>query len=88
MLDEREVATLESIIRRMTLRQRSGLEAWLNASHYSYGWHNAAPLWPSVVEAQEYAHSFEEADEEAWGPAEEQKQPPRLTSKERWVAIG
>ena len=79
MLHEREVATLESLIRRMTLRQRSGLEAWLNASHDGYGRHNAAPLWLSVTEAQEYAHSFEVADERPRGTAEEQKQPPRLT---------
>jgi len=65
MLREREVATLESLIRRMTLRQRSGLEAWLNASHDGYGRHNTAPLWSSVAEAQEYAHSFEVADENA-----------------------
>jgi hypothetical protein len=79
MLHKREVATLESLIRRMTLRQRSGLEAWLNDSHDGYGRHNAAPSWLSVAEAQEYAHLFEVADEEPWGTAEKQKQPLPLT---------
>jgi hypothetical protein len=69
MLDEHEVATLQGLIRRMTLRQRSGLEAWLNASHDGYGWHGAAPLWSNVAEAQKYAHSFEVADEQPLGNA-------------------
>jgi hypothetical protein len=54
MLDEQDCAALESLIRRMTDKQRNGLEAWLNGGYLSSG-----PLWPVVKEAQEYVDWFE-----------------------------
>jgi hypothetical protein len=52
MLDEHEVATIERLIRRMTWKQRAGLEAWLSAP-------GEGSLWQAVKEAQEYVHWFE-----------------------------
>jgi hypothetical protein len=60
MLNEDEVATLESLIRRMSWKQRGGLEAWLNNGHDGHGnWINNGLLWPAVKEAQDCLHWFE-----------------------------
>ena len=47
MLNKDEVAMLESLIRRMAGKQRSGLDVWLNDGHDGRGgWANNNPLWP------------------------------------------
>jgi hypothetical protein len=43
MLNRREVAMLESLIRRMTEKQRSGLEVWISTA-----WVPDGPLWETV----------------------------------------
>jgi hypothetical protein len=53
MLNKDEVATLESLIRRMTWKQRAGLDAWLASGG------NDGSLWEAAKEAQEYVHWFE-----------------------------
>jgi hypothetical protein len=63
MLTEGEVATLQSLVRRMSDKQRCGLEAWLNDKFCSGG-----SLWPLVKEAEEYVHWYEVAPGEPWGP--------------------
>ena len=73
MLDEHEVATLERLVRRMTDKQRGGLEMWLNASNCIDGKYlGDGPLWAHVKEAQEYVHWYEVADGEPWGTPEEE----------------
>jgi hypothetical protein len=45
MLNENEAAMLESLIRRMTDKQRAGLEAWLSNDHDGHGgWTDVRPL--------------------------------------------
>ena len=73
MLDEHEVAALESLIRRMTDKQRSGLEVWIGDGYLSPAsagkeWAPDGPLWAAVKEAQEYLHWFEVSPGEPWGP--------------------
>jgi hypothetical protein len=73
MLTEDEVATLESLVRRMSVKQRGGLEVWLTSgSDLSNGYLSNGPLWSVVKEAQEYVHWYEVRPGEPWGP------PPRL----------
>ena len=72
MLDEHEVATLENLIRRMTKKQQSGLEAWLSAVYDGRDGSNAkGSLWRFVKECQEYVHWYEVAPGERWGTPEE-----------------
>jgi hypothetical protein len=59
MLNEDEVAALESLIARMTDKQRSGLEAWISGGYPFPSWEGKQwvpdrPLWEAVKEAQEY----------------------------------
>ena len=75
MLDEHEVATLESLIRQMTDKQRMELEVWLTSSNGVDGKYlSDGPLWADVKAAQEYVHWYEVADGEPWGTPEERKQ--------------
>lgn len=58
MLGEHDGAALESLVRRMTDKQRSGLEAWISGGYpFPFGagqqWAPDGPLWPDVKEAQE-----------------------------------
>src|SRR5215469_3347402 len=64
MLNEDEVAALECLIRRMTDKQRSGLEAWISGGYpfpFLAGkqWVPDGPLWEAVKEAQECMHWYE-----------------------------
>jgi hypothetical protein len=61
MLDKNEVATLESLIRRMTLQHLIGLEVWLNGGHNGHGnWVNDTSLWTATREAEERVHWSDE----------------------------
>jgi hypothetical protein len=55
MLTEDEVATLESLIRRMSLEEKFGLELWLDGWYDENSDHqlNTRPLWENVKEAEE-----------------------------------
>jgi hypothetical protein len=82
MLDEHEVATLESLIRRMTDKQRWGLEAWISGGYpfpSSAGkqWAPDRPLWEAVKEAQEYVDWYEVPPGEPWGTPQDRR--PHLT---------
>jgi hypothetical protein len=79
MLNEHDCATLEGLIRRMTDKQRSGLEAWISGGYpfpSSAGkqWAPDGPLWEAVIEAQEYVHWYEVPPGAPWGTPEERKQ--------------
>jgi hypothetical protein len=75
MLNKDEVATLESLIRRMTGKQREGLGVWLDDGHDGRGgWANNNPLWPVVKERMEYVHWYEVPPGAPWGTPEERKQ--------------
>jgi hypothetical protein len=75
MLNEDEMAALESLIHRMTDKQRSGLEVWLDHGHDGRGgWANNKPLWPVVKKAQEYVHWYEVPPGAPRGTPEERKQ--------------
>ena len=68
MLNEEEVATLESLIRRMSVKQRGGLECWLTGgSDLSNGYLSNGPL-------QEYVHWYEVPPGAPWGTLEERNQ--------------
>jgi hypothetical protein len=74
MLNENETAMLESLIRRMTDKQRSGLEMWISSGYpfpSSAGkqWAPDRPLWAAVKESQEYVHWYEVPDGAPWGHA-------------------
>ena len=74
MLNENETAMLESLIRRMTWKQRGGLEMWLNAGNGIDGKYlGDGPLWAHAKEAQEYVHWYEVAPGEPWGTPDERK---------------
>ena len=53
MLTKDEVATLESLIRRMSLEQKGGLEVWLDGWYDENSDHqlNTQPLWDDLREA-------------------------------------
>jgi len=72
MLNEDEVAALESLIRRMTDEQRSGLEVWITDGYLSVAkqWAPNCPLWPVVKKAQELHFG-------PWGTPQERR--PHLT---------
>jgi hypothetical protein len=68
MLNEDEVAALESLIRRMTDKQRSGLEGWISGRYpypssegteWEWVWVPDCPLWEAVKKAQECMHWYE-----------------------------
>ena len=77
MISEAEANTLEEIIRRMTDKQRDGLECWLS-DYYHAQRHPGdpfpsdepcGPLWASVKRAQEFVHWFERPEAERAGLA-------------------
>jgi hypothetical protein len=73
-LDEHDVAELERLIRRMSVKQRGGLDAWLTGgSDLSNGYLSSGPLWPAVKEAQEYVDWYEVAPGEPWGTPQERR---------------
>jgi hypothetical protein len=84
MLNEDEVAALESLIRRMSDKQRSGLEAWIS-SRYPYPssagtewvWVPDSPLWEAIKEAQECMHLYEVPPSEPcpWDTPQEPSEP-------------
>jgi hypothetical protein len=53
MLTKDEVATLESLIRRMSLEEKFGLEIWLDGWYDENSDHqlNTKPLWDDLREA-------------------------------------
>jgi len=55
MLTKDEVATLESLIRRMSLEEKFGLELWLDGWYDENSDHqlNTKPLWEEIEEAKE-----------------------------------
>lgn len=77
MLDTDEVETLEKLIRRMTNKQRWGLESWVSTGSLTGGinrpWDNNNPLWPAVKESQELVHWFEVPAGQPWGPPEQRR---------------
>ena len=60
MLTNDEVATLESLIRRMSLEEKSGLEIWLDGWYDENSDHqlNTRPLWDDLKEYERYEVSL------------------------------
>jgi hypothetical protein len=75
MLNEDEVAALESLIRRMTDTQRSGLEEWFMGRLEGTEWVSVPdrPLWEAVKEAQECMDSYEVPPSEPRGTPQERR---------------
>jgi hypothetical protein len=76
MLHENETAMLESLVLRMTDKQRSGLEMWISSGYRfpplaGKQWAPDRPTWAAVKEAQEYVHWYEVPPEAPWGTPEE-----------------
>ena len=65
MLTKDEVATLESLIRRMSLEEKGGLEIWLDGWYDENSDHqlNTRPLWDDLKEYERYEASLVEKSE-------------------------